>query len=282
MVAAASGRRQRSSGRKVCDLALEVVRLHTRDGPDRLTDCHGSFFSSNRRSVMLNIRRRFPCHELGALLMNHTAAFPYGFRRAMTGVSRAAFALLVVVALGLPSDRVDAQQLTPDQLQQLQQGRGSSNASQTGTPQEVILEPNAPANPTLPPSRLERILSSRAGVKLSQFGYDQLGVGRAVTLSQMGAVQDDYVLGPGDEIVVSLRGQENAEYRVAVNRDGYVTLPRMNPVSAGGRRFGISGRTWSMPSTAPMSRRKALSRSAACARSASWCPAKSAVPACGP
>jgi len=34
-----------------------------------------------------------------------------------------------------------------------------------------------------PASRLEQILSQRAGVRLMQFGYDQLGVGRQVTVS---------------------------------------------------------------------------------------------------
>ncbi len=43
-------------------------------------------------------------------------------------------------------------------------------------------------------------MSARAGVKLKQFGYDQFGVGRAVTVPETGAVADDYILGPGDEI----------------------------------------------------------------------------------
>ena len=82
----------------------------------------------------------------------------------------------------------------------------------------------------LPSSRLEQIMSARAGAKLEQFGYDQLGRGRAVSMPQTGAVQDDYVLGPGDQIVVSLRGQENSELRAEVNRNGEVVLPRLNPI----------------------------------------------------
>jgi len=90
----------------------------------------------------------------------------------------------------------------------------------------------------LPPSRLEQIQSARAGVRLQQFGYDQLGNGRYVTVSQTGAVQDDYVLGPGDQIIVSLRGQENSEFRATVDRSGSITLPRLKPVAATGRSFG--------------------------------------------
>ncbi len=78
-------------------------------------------------------------------------------------------------------------------------------------------------------------MSQRTGAKLRLFGYDVLGVGRTVMVPQSGAVQGDYVLGPGDEILVSLRGQENSELRVQVNRDGQVVLPRLNPISASGR-----------------------------------------------
>ena len=150
--------------------------------------------------------------------------------------------ILLTLVAGLFSLQADAQSAIPDPLQQLQQmqgQQGSSNGGGQSVPQQTtILVPNSPQNPQLPTSRLEQILSARAGVALKQFGYDQLGVGRAISISQMGAVQDDYVLGPGDEIVVSLRGQENAEYRAVVDRDARVVLPRMNPISVGGRTFG--------------------------------------------
>lgn len=81
-------------------------------------------------------------------------------------------------------------------------------------------------------------MSARAGTKLTQFGYDQFGRGNTVFIPQAGAVQDDYLLGPGDEIVVSLRGQENAEYRITVDRSGRVSIPRINPITAAGRTLG--------------------------------------------
>ena len=101
---------------------------------------------------------------------------------------------------------------------------------------------NAPmaAVPATPPvlSRLERIMSERAGTNLTQYGYSVFGSARSVTIPQTGAMQDDYVLGPGDEIVVSLRGQENGDIRAYVNRDGQVVLPRLSPISASGRSLG--------------------------------------------
>jgi protein involved in polysaccharide export with SLBB domain len=72
---------------------------------------------------------------------------------------------------------------------------------------------------------------------LKQFGYDILGVPTAVTAAQVGGVQDDYVLGEGDEIIVDLRGQENATYRLRVGRNGQITLPKLSPILAAGRSF---------------------------------------------
>jgi polysaccharide export outer membrane protein len=129
-------------------------------------------------------------------------------------------------------------------MQGLQRG-GGAGAAGTGTDTgatsatgQTLLPQNPLTNMRLPPSRLEQILSSRAGVRLMQFGYDQLGAGRTVTVPETGAVQDDYVMGPGDEIMVSLRGQENSDLRTTVDRNGRVVLPRLAPIPAAGRSFG--------------------------------------------
>ncbi len=45
-------------------------------------------------------------------------------------------------------------------------------------------------------------------------------------------------MGPGDQVVVSLRGQENSQFRVPIDRNGQVSLPRLPPISATGRTFG--------------------------------------------
>lgn len=157
--------------------------------------------------------------------------------------------LLVAFASGRTTEthaqNVSAEQLpgiTTSQVEQLLggQGRSGQNPGQSPSvqPETTILEPTiVPVQPSRQ-SRLEQILSARAGVALSLFGYDQLGVGRPVTLPEMGGVQDSYILGPGDETVVTLRGQENSEYRVVVDRDGRIALPRLSPIEAAGRSLG--------------------------------------------
>ncbi len=107
----------------------------------------------------------------------------------------------------------------------------SSNQSSTNTPAVA-------QNVVLPTSRLEQIMSQRAGARLRQFGYEQMGVSRESSAPQAGAVQDDYVLGPGDTINYTLRGQENGDFTASVNRNGQLVLPRFQPMAASGRTFG--------------------------------------------
>ena len=123
------------------------------------------------------------------------------------------------------------------QLGQGQFGIGQGNTDQTA-PGVQIYQPVIPETTQIaPPSRLEALYSSRAGRPLKQFGYDILGVPTAVSAAQVGGVQDNYVLGEGDEIIVDLRGQENATYRERVGRNGQITLPKLSPILAAGRTF---------------------------------------------
>lgn len=148
-----------------------------------------------------------------------------------------------VVALGFAS-QLSAQQLpiSPDALgkiqQALQSGSVQSDTGQQYQSQQTTLLPAATQNFQIPPSRLEQIISARAGASLLQFGYDQLGSGQPVTIPQSGAVDDDYVLGPGDEIVASFRGQASSEFRTTVDRNGNVVLPQLSPIAAAGHRLG--------------------------------------------
>lgn len=133
------------------------------------------------------------------------------------------------------------QNATPDQLQELQR-RGFAvpgNSAPAVPPAPTVLAPAAPrSGPEPAQSALETALSARAGLPLRQFGYDQVGVGGSVSVPQTGAVQDDYILGPGDEIDVALRGQENNQYSLTVDRNGQVALPKTGPVMAAGKSLG--------------------------------------------
>lgn len=150
--------------------------------------------------------------------------------------------LISVCAVAVTSGPSRAQQQLPSSLsQQLlesvnNRNSGQPSTSMSGVPQQpVILTPDDNGPARLPVSRLEQIMSSRANVKLTQFGYSDLGSGHAVSVSQSGAVQDGYILGNGDQLTISLRGQENSEYRITVDRNGQVILPKLKPILAAGR-----------------------------------------------
>lgn len=80
--------------------------------------------------------------------------------------------------------------------------------------------------------------SRSSTVALRQFGYDSLGT-REITGSRVaGAIADDYVLGVGDEVVVTLRGQRNETIRARVDRDGRLVLPDISPIPVAGDSLG--------------------------------------------
>ena len=175
-----------------------------------------------------------------------------GSRRLAVAGFFAPFVVAVMAWLGAPGEGL-AQVSGSDPsnlLQQLQRNGAGGLSGLSGLNNGVVdTTTQLPQNQTLlpqystlamrqPPSRLEQILSARAGVRLTQFGYDQLGVGRQVMVPETGAVADDYIMGPGDEVVVSLRGQENSDIRTTVDRNGRVVLPRLAPIPAAGRSFG--------------------------------------------
>jgi protein involved in polysaccharide export with SLBB domain len=170
-------------------------------------------------------------------LNGRKAFFGVGFLVPLAMAGLSAICPGAVQAQTLPSGSGDL--LNQLRQQYGQQGSGTtSDLSGNGQGSVIVQAVPAQNGPPLPPSRLEQILSARAGAKLEQFGYEQLGRGRNITMAQTGAVQDDYVLGPGDQIVVSLRGQENSELRAEVNRNGQIVLPRLAPIPATGRSFG--------------------------------------------
>jgi polysaccharide export outer membrane protein len=135
-----------------------------------------------------------------------------------------------IVPQGASSGQIPVPGQTPGEVNGIVQGPPPS-VTVTPTPQEAKKPPRERSN-------LEEIYSKRAGTELHQYGYDLIGNGGTISALQIGAIQDDYILGQGDAIIVTMRGQENDTYNAFVDRDGNVTLPRLRPISASGRRFG--------------------------------------------
>lgn len=191
----------------------------------------------------------------GTILMRSRSAL----RR--IGVAILAIALLPVGPVSVPSASaqtlMDLQGQIEAATQSLQQLSPSSGGSDSGA---ASLDPNAPDRGAADdqesadaeqsdsdadqedvqrlgrfgePSSIERDYALRTGSTLHQYGYQTFARrGRAPLTS--GEISPGYVLGIGDELVVTYRGQIARTVSVVVNRDGDVILPEIPPLKAVG------------------------------------------------
>ena len=106
---------------------------------------------------------------------------------------------------------------------------------------------SAPAESTPPAesapdtrSTLERLYKGSferdADRTLKQFGYDYFA--SAPPVDEVGPVPEDYLIGPGDEILVTAWGSFNAFHRLTVDRDGQISLPEVGSLAIAGRTYG--------------------------------------------
>ncbi|MCA3254022.1 MAG: SLBB domain-containing protein, partial [Alphaproteobacteria bacterium] len=89
------------------------------------------------------------------------------------------------------------------------------------------------------PSALERDYRDRLGdPSLRLFGYDLLRSTSATSGPLTGQVADNYVLGVGDELVVTFRGATNDSRIARIDREGRLAVGVLPPIRAAGRSLG--------------------------------------------
>src|SRR5690348_4535335 len=134
-------------------------------------------------------------------------------RKILSGLLVGCAALMCVA---VPVQLAFAQTDPTDALQralQQHQGAGDDNGVPSKPDVQVVQPAPLPLAKEAPPSPLESAYEARTGARLTQFGYDVVGVPAPLSVLQSGAAPGNYVLGQGDELVFVLRGQENATYR---------------------------------------------------------------------
>ena len=87
-------------------------------------------------------------------------------------------------------------------------------------------------------STLERDYCRRAGELVQQYGYEIIGRGSTPDTISIGAISDSYILGVGDELVLTMRGQRNSILTIRVDREGRLLVPGWQPILAAGRSYG--------------------------------------------
>ncbi len=115
----------------------------------------------------------------------------------------------------------------------------------TTLPQESVSGPRTLPNPnidqrfpTLPLEDLDSDENETDETGLRRFGYDLFNLGAdAFAPATDIPVPADYVLGPGDSLVVQLYGKESAVHELTISRDGSVQFPKIGPVSLAGLSY---------------------------------------------
>ncbi|MBR0662351.1 SLBB domain-containing protein [Neoroseomonas oryzicola] len=93
----------------------------------------------------------------------------------------------------------------------------------------------ASAAPEEPLSAAEAFFAARLDPPvLRQFGYETFRAGPAPPPG-FGALPEDYVLGPDDEVILAFRGRARQTLTLRIGRDGMLMLPDIAPVPAAGR-----------------------------------------------
>ena len=178
---------------------------------------------------------------------------------------RKATEFFLVAGLALATASLSAQQIDPRVLQQLGAGGGGANSSQrldaareigADADDEVLssketdeerelrrLQSRKELESLYSPSPIEAEFRNRTGDGgLRLFGYDLFrsteGAGAALT----GSVRGSYVLGVGDELVVTFQGATNSSATARVDREGRLIVGQLPPVRAAGRTLAdVSG-----------------------------------------
>ena len=86
----------------------------------------------------------------------------------------------------------------------------------------------------LAPNEFQKYLLEVTGRAYPLFGADFFENVRYAMQQQQTPVGDDYVLGPGDQLLISVWGSTNAETKTSLDRSGEIAIPKLGTLNLGG------------------------------------------------
>jgi len=177
---------------------------------------------------------------------------------------RLKLALFLVLSL-LASFVIAQPQLTPSQIQQLQnlsdeeraalaqQAGGAPGERQTQIPEAVSVTPAAAQAETDAQRAIEQdaqqrqqqdsittdqVAQTTTQTPLRQFGYELFASSPSTFAPATNIpVPANYVMGPGDTVIIQLYGQRNLTHELVITREGMLMFPEVGPVSVAGLTF---------------------------------------------
>lgn len=185
---------------------------------------------------------------LGFLFAGMVAAHAQGTATGTSGGGRSAAS---DEQTGVTSSAAETPVITNDPA--AMRGRGDALPSiRNNTPQP---RPEATATPTTPPSRppqvtrpagapreplpteFQRFVLESTGSRLSLFGFSFFAdAPRTFSPIDRAPVPADYLVGPGDEVLIRAWGSIDVDYRAVVDRSGMINLPRIGSFRVAGLR----------------------------------------------
>ena len=135
----------------------------------------------------------------------------------------------------------------PSLPQSTQQGQQTqiptiSNGSRVAPPTGSAA-PAQPTQPTQTPAspdhnEFQDFVAQSLGRELPLYGYNLFrNVPTTFAPLDRIPVTSDYVIGPGDELVIRAWGQVDIDYRATVDRNGAISIPRVGNVNVAGMKF---------------------------------------------
>jgi protein involved in polysaccharide export with SLBB domain len=107
---------------------------------------------------------------------------------------------------------------------------------------EAAVQPTAPAAAPAPAAQerneFQDFVAQSIGRTLPMFGHNLFsGVPSTFAPIDRVPVTPDYVVGPGDEIVIRAWGQVDIDYRAIIDRNGAINIPRVGNVNVSGIQY---------------------------------------------
>ncbi len=139
-----------------------------------------------------------------------------------------------------PAQIAHLKSLSFEEQQELAESFGIEVPQQLQNDQPQIREPVASPQIVVEAEPQAKSLGEeeKPAEKLKRFGADIFNAGPEAFLPASDIpVPADYILGPGDVIVIQLYGKENRTHSLTVNREGQIQFPEIGPVNLAGLSF---------------------------------------------
>lgn len=105
-----------------------------------------------------------------------------------------------------------------------------------GQPAEDLY-PYLRREPKAPPTQFQTMVENTTGHLLPIFGQDMFDTPAMFNAAQNIPVTAEYVIGPGDELIVRAWGQVDIDYHAIVDRNGVLSIPKVGSINVGGVKY---------------------------------------------